>query len=376
MTSAPPQAPAILTRMRQAALRRGPPPVPPANVANYDWSRPHHFTAEQMGRIEAAAGQIADRLGQALGPLLRNDTGFTAEPVEECFPSAVDTPGNQAYYVPLRSPDDTPCGAVRFAAPLAAAWVECLLGGSPSTRTEIQDLSPLETGLLLDLSATIVQAVSDALTAAGGQTLKHEPTLATWAEALPVGPAEELCRLTLRSNVEDESAAVLASADEAESAEDAFQKGRAGRQEADKAGDAQAAAPPPPRRPTPSATGQTEETAPTILLTSTFLGPLAYGGPAPGADVPPDEVRARIADRIKAVPVTVLAELGSAHIAVSDFFGLEPGDVIVLNRSLGEPITLTVDGQPVVRAKPARCGGRFAVEVQDLRRYPRLDLAV
>jgi len=375
MTSATPQRPAILTRMRQAALRRGAPPEPPDNVVEYDWSRPHHFTAGQRGRIDAAASQIAERLGKALGPLLRSDTGFTAEPVEECFPSAVDRADDQAYYVPLRAADDTPCGAIRFAAPLAAAWVESLLGGSTSARTEVQDLSPLEAGLLLDITAAMVGAVSDALTAAGGPTLKHEPTLGTWAEALPIGPAEELCRLKFRSNAEDESAAVLASVDEAESAEDAFQKGHAGLEEGDGADDAEPPAPPPPAR-RPPAAAPTDETAPAILLTSTFLGPLAHGGPAPGADVPPDEVRARIAGRIETAPVTVVAELGSARIAVGDFFGLEPGDVIVLDRPLGEPITLTVDGQPVVRAKPACCGGRFAVEVQDLRRYPRLDLAV
>jgi len=364
--------------MRQAARRRGPPPRPPENVAEYDWTRPHYFTAGQRGRIEAAARQIADRLGEALGPLLRSDTGFTAEPVEECFPSAVDTPGRRAYYVPLRSPENVPCGAIRFSAPLAAAWVESLLGGTTSARTEVQDLSPLEAGLLLDITAAMVKAISAACTAAGGTALQHEPALATWAEALPADPAEELCRLTFRPAKEDVSAAVLASVEEVESAEDAFQKGRASREDADKTGadNTGASATAKPARPVAAPAARTEESAPAILLTSTFLGPLAHDGPVSADNATPDEIRARIANRIETAPVTVVAELGSASISVGDFFGLEPGDIIVLNMPLGQPITLTVDGQPVVRAKPACCGGRYAVEVQDLRRYPRLDLAV
>ena len=376
MTAPTPQAPAILTRMRQATRRRGPPPKPPENVVDYDWSRPHHFTAGQRGRLEAAARQIADHLGKALGPLLRSDTGFVAKPVDECFPSAVDPPDRPAYYVPLRSPDNAPVGGIRFPAPLAAAWVESLLGGTTSARTEVQDLSPLEAGLLLDIAAAMVKAISGACTAAGGTALRHEPSLATWAEALPVDPAEELCRLSFRSAKEDASAAVLASVEAVESAEDAFQKGRASRDDADEAGADEAGAPAKPAKPVAAPAAQAEETAPTLLLTSAFLAPLAQDAPASADDVTPDEIQARIASRIEAAPVTVVAELGSASIAVGDFFGLEPGDVIVLERTLDEPITLTVDGQPVARAKPACCGGHYAVEVQDLRRYPRLGLTV
>ncbi|MEA3367963.1 MAG: hypothetical protein U9R68_07605, partial [Planctomycetota bacterium] len=143
--------PATLDRLRQAACRRAPPPGPPGEVTAYDWSRPHHFTAAGRQRLAAFARRAADGLGRALAQVIPSDAALVTDPPAECYPRDVDPGDTTVHYVPLRDADGRPCGALQFPAPLAAAWVERLLGGSPGARTQVESLSPLEAGLLLDI---------------------------------------------------------------------------------------------------------------------------------------------------------------------------------------------------------------------------------
>ena len=379
--TAPCTTPAVPERLRQAARRLGPPPEAPGPVTDYDWSRPHHFTAGGRRRLEAFALRLQDRLNTALAHVLRTKAGLVADPPAECYPSAVDDGAGGTCYVPLRDADGHPCGALRLPASLAAAWVERLLGGTPSARGGAENLSPLEAGLLLDIASWIAQAVSDIASVAGTTTIQHEPTVTGWGEALPADDGTELCSFVFR---EADAMALPstppASADTA--AEDGGDTGadpaaeeasdNAGAEAASDDADSPAAADegtaPPPAEVPP---------APALLLTSRFLEPLAEADPAARSpEVDPDTFRSRVQTRIEAVPVTVVARVGSASIPLGDFLSLEAGDVVLLDRSRGETIDLTVDGQVVLRARPAVSAGYYAVEVQDLRRHPRLELAV
>jgi len=88
----------------------------------------------------------------------------------------------------------------------------------------------------------------------------------------------------------------------------------------------------------------------------------------------PEEERRRVLRRLADVPVRVQANLGTASLPLADLAALEPGDVIVLDRVLGESIDLAVQGRTIVRAKPVQTDGYYGVEVQDFRRYPRRQL--
>ena len=376
--------PGALERLRQAARHQGSPTDPAGDVTDYDWSRPHHFTAAAHRRLDDFARRLQDRLGTALGHVLRTGAGLVADPPAECYPTAVDDDGASACYVPLRDADGHPCGALRFPGPLAAAWVERLLGGTPSSRTGGENLSPLEAGLLLDIASWMAKAVSEIASSAGTAAVQHEPTVTGWAEALPTDQAEELCRFVFR---EADTAAPAATppnsqneTDDTESDADADQA------DEDAPDDASAEAPPAdadtPDTPAPADDGVGGQPAdappaPALLLTSRFLEPLAEADPAARSAGPdPDEFYRRLQSRIEAASVTVRADLGAGSIPLGDFLDLEPGDVVLLNRARGDTIDLTVDGQVVLRARPAVTAGHYAVEVQDLRRHPRVELAI
>ncbi len=397
--TAPRTTAGILDRLRQAARRLGPPAAPPAEVTDYDWTRPHHFTASGHRQLDAFAYRLQRRMSTALAHVLETGRGVVADPPEECYPGAVDD-GDPACYVPLRDANDTPCGALRFPSSLAAVWVERLLGGTPSARSRGTDLSPLEAGLLLDIASWMTQAVSEVASAAGTPDIHHEPTVTGWAEALPTDAGTELCLFRFReadaaavatrpsrthtassdaaaadadatdrdTHAPDGDAAEADASNDDENAEAAFADGSL--PDADEAGGTDGAAGgdafPPPDDAGP---------APTVILASRFAEPLAETEPGLRPAPPdPNAFYHAVRARIEATPVTVQADLGTVSVPLCDFLSLEPGDVLVLDRHRSGTIDLAVDGHVVLKARPAVAARQYAVEVQDLRRHSRLEL--
>jgi flagellar motor switch protein FliM len=90
----------------------------------------------------------------------------------------------------------------------------------------------------------------------------------------------------------------------------------------------------------------------------------------------PEDARAAVLGHFEKAPVTVTARLGTADVKVRDLVSLAPGDVVVLRTGPEDPVTVAVDGVGIVRGRPARCEGRYAVHVREFRRHPRQKLEV
>jgi flagellar motor switch/type III secretory pathway protein FliN len=321
------------------------------------------------------ARRLQDRLAPALASVLPTGRSLVADAPEECYPAAVGG-GTDACCVPLRDADGTPCGALCFPPSLATAWVERLLGGTPSARTGGPALSPLEAGLLLDIAGWMARAVSETATAAGGAEVQLDPTVTAWADALPTDDATELCRFVFREGDPATNEAADA-ADGPEAEDDSFDDEDGANPEAD-FDDAAAADSDDADEDGFSTEGAADlPPAPALVLTSRFLEPLAAADPdAQAGPVDPETFTRAVRARIEAAPVAVQAVVGTASVPLGDFLALESGDVIVLDRERGETIDLTVEGRTVLRARPVLSAGRYAADVQDLRRHARLDLAV
>lgn len=311
---------AILDQLRQAARRRGVESPPPEGVAEYDWTRPCHFTPAQHAALADFAGRAAARVGEALGVLLRADLKFEAAEPVECYASAADEA--DAYHVALHDGGGSACGAIRLPAATALAWVGGLLGGGATSAGEGGELSSLETVLLLDLAAAVTQALSAVIQQSGGPALRLGDALTTLGRALPDADGAELCRFTFRAG-----------------------SGDAAREFA-------------------------------LILCSAVLDPVVAPGRRARSAQGAERIRARLAARVEGVSVCATAHLGVATVSVQDLMSLEPGDVVVLNCRVSDPIAVSVDGQHVLDGLPAVCRGRYAVQVPDLRRFPRLPLAL
>jgi len=68
------------------------------------------------------------------------------------------------------------------------------------------------------------------------------------------------------------------------------------------------------------------------------------------------------------VAVELRARLGSAHVPLADLLKIEVGDVIPLDRLVGDPLELCVEDQLCMRAMYGKSRGKLAVRVHDIQR--------
>jgi len=89
----------------------------------------------------------------------------------------------------------------------------------------------------------------------------------------------------------------------------------------------------------------------------------------PGAGAVTDSLRN--ASVIMNIPVDVQIMLGSAEMPVSDLMALQKGSVVALDRRIGEPVDVTVNGRRIARGEitvmdndPSRFGIRLTEIIQ------------
>lgn len=71
-----------------------------------------------------------------------------------------------------------------------------------------------------------------------------------------------------------------------------------------------------------------------------------------------------------AVQVELKVILGAAHVPLSDLLALEPGDVIPLEREVGEALAVCVEDHACLRAKLGKSRGKLAVRIESIQRPP------
>lgn len=75
------------------------------------------------------------------------------------------------------------------------------------------------------------------------------------------------------------------------------------------------------------------------------------------------EQKARIERNIQRSSLPVIAELGSTAISIEDFLFLQQGDVIQLDQSISQPLTVKVDNIPKFIGQPGKVKKHMAVQI-------------
>ncbi len=78
------------------------------------------------------------------------------------------------------------------------------------------------------------------------------------------------------------------------------------------------------------------------------------------------ETSQSLAQTATQIPLSLVVKLGNARVHIADLLNLQPGDVIVLDQRVNEPLTAEVCNRQVVRGWPGRIGTRQAFQVSEL----------
>jgi len=184
-----------------------------------------------------------------------------------------------------------------------------LLGGLADAEIEEgRTLSSLENDLLLDVTEKVVAAVSHVSKDNGGPDVTHTPTVSTDPiELVEEGQIADLCRITFQRNEGDKALPF------------------------------------------------------SLVVLSELLEPIA------GVVRPPerstDEIRQDILAHVKSVPMKVNVRLGTVNVSMRDLVSLETGDVILLQRPIGEPIDVIVSGKTIMTGQPVQHHGWYGLQI-------------
>lgn len=68
-------------------------------------------------------------------------------------------------------------------------------------------------------------------------------------------------------------------------------------------------------------------------------------------------------DKISEIFVQLSAGLGSAELAMTDLVSMSPGDIIMLDQSIEQPVTLFANEEPVFQAWPGRLENQQVLQI-------------
>ena len=301
---------AMLLQLIETVRARGAQKPDSLDAVDYDWTRPCRFTHAGLRKLNDFAQQAAEQVSRGLGAKLREDVRFEPEPVAQYYAPALlkAAEGAVQYSIALAQQGASPCGAIAFPQAAAIAWVQKLLGSAGDEASTDRELSSLETALLLDLAGTIAEAFSATAQAAGGPALVPSGQVIKGNYPLPQGQALEFCKIAFRQ-----------------------------------AGDGGA------------------EVA--LVILSDRLLPVAGAQVSRQTGPSQADQRQHVRGHLDRVAVRAEAWLGTAQVAMCDVMALAPGDVLLLERKVDEPIGLSVQGNVVLQGFPVACDGRNALKV-------------
>jgi flagellar motor switch protein FliM len=70
---------------------------------------------------------------------------------------------------------------------------------------------------------------------------------------------------------------------------------------------------------------------------------------------------------VRELPIEVTVDLGMVELPIAQLAGLAPGDLLILNQRVSEPLIARVDNRAKFRGWPGRVGSRQSLQIESLR---------
>jgi flagellar motor switch protein FliM len=294
--------------------RKSTAPPPPAEAADYDFTKPCCFTRVQLERLGEFADRLAKSASQTLSHELHGPVPLAATPIAQHYLSAVraNPPEQPSFYVPLTLHPSRGPGMLVLSKAQARTWVGTLLGSGAASQ-EDRPLSELETSLMFDVVHVVVECFN-ACAGTAGPTLEYQEQLLENCRSLSGQDAQEFLHLGLGLESAPQQAAVA------------------------------------------------------LLLPVEDSGPLA--GLPPARKASPEQTRPLMLTHLQQAPLGIQVLLGSARLKVGELVQLQAGDVVLLDRRVGDPAELLVSGRRLFQVAPVASKGHYAAQVIWLDQSP------
>ena len=292
----------------------------PADAPRHNWRSPHYFNEDQYNRLAAVMSQVAAAIGAGLTRFFNRELSVVPASIAQHFASGLRDLGvaEGRYYLTFAAGKDKAGGFLSITAETALHWVGRLLGDAGSQADPSRSFSSLEESLLLDLITAVMDAFLTPLRThqelrPGDRLIKNDP-------AVRFEPAQEVCMI------------VFAVTDGESSEKDEVM----------------------------------------FLLPCGLLASTVGKSRQAVQQMSPEELSRTLMEHVQQMPVTVTARLACTTLSFEELLDLSGNDVLLLDRSLDEPLELLVEDRIVFRGRAARSGGRRAVAITQSMGNPAL----
>jgi flagellar motor switch protein FliM len=308
-------------------------------TAEYDWHQPHYFSSKQLNKLNSFAKKIAEIMSSKFAKLYRSDINVTVNSTTQHYggklPDKVLSSGQKNYYLAFGSDQKNTFGFICVSGKTADDWVTELLGDAGVKKDEKtpdpqehkdEPLSQLEESLLYDIASAVVESLAVSLRQISTD-YDTQPAETVVRGRLPIelNSAEEVCVIVFGiekavSDVENKSA-------EKKSTEVSF-----------------------------------------LIPCSKLLHHWSIIGDTKesGKKLSSDDISKVILEHIKQMPVTVTANLDTTMLNFEQIMSLSPCDILLLNKTISEPLEIIVEGRAVFRGQLAKSSGQQAAVITEL----------
>ena len=286
-------------------------------AVEHNWHRPHYFSVTQLKKLDDFTKKLTATIAEKFVALCRSSFNVKIVSIIQHFAEELIAPtlGNklQDYYIVFGADPAKPCGLVGIPPQTAAIWVTQLLGGTETGKEESRNLSQLEESFLLDSASAIVEAFSSSHNA-----FKFRPAKNFIRGAIPLElrGIEEVCKITF--SVE---------------------------------------------RTEPKSTSEAY-----ILMPCKEFEPAVRYVTQPSAKFSAEDISKAITEHLRKMSVSVTARFAGTTFVFGELLNLQPGDILLLDKKITDPVELLVEGRTLFRGLPAKSAGKQAVIVTELCR--------
>lgn len=275
---------------------------------DYDWYAPSRFGPSQMGRLRTLADAAAEKIADAARKSIPSLPGLAVFSVEQLYGQKVqEEAGAGWFFLALNDDSGSPRGFVQLRHFYAVECVGRLLGGAAGGKAD-RKLSSLESALLRDVLDTQVQAFVQLLKAANAPVLRAGAELLT-QPPLAIAETAEFCRLCYKCDP--------------------------------------------------------EATEPVMLwvVKSEVLDPVAGLEIADTGGLKPNEIKIAMVGHLEHALIAATVWAGQASMPMGEIVAMEPGDVIMLDKRVDDPLTVDVQGQGLLEGTLAQSEGMYALQI-------------
>lgn len=289
--------------------------APQVEAAEYDWHQPHYFTREQLRSLDSFKEELTEVLAEKFAQLYKcpfdvKITSTTQHFAGNFFEQILS--GEQGdYYLAFSAGRDQTCCFLTVPEQTAVSLVTQLLGGSESEKEAAEHLSNLEESFLLDIGRFIVAALS--------ACLRHLPDFELAGTIVRGELPVELPEMEVLYKV-----AFAAQKNGSEKGCEAYM------------------------------------VVPCSQLASVTGGMLESGRPSSNEDT-----SRAIIEHLGQMPVTITAHFASTVLTFAESMSLQPGDILLLDKAIDEPVELRMGGRTFFRGRTAQSSGQYAVVVTE-----------